>query len=164
MMDDAKKLAKFDAIGQDDPQRHQPAPVRARAAASPRSSASSSSPPGGSLIVRDGERQVPQDYDNEAGRAALQFYVDAVQKYKVDDPKVQHDADAFVAGTTAMLFREAWVIGEIQEKNPTLDYGVVPIPSWTAGEPEQDAAAALGHLRQRQERQPGRGLGLPASS
>src|SRR5215470_8196896 len=74
-----------------------------------------------------------QNYDNDAGRAALQYYIDAVQKYKVDDPKVQHDADAFVAGTTAMLFREAWVIGEIQSKNPTLDYGTVPIPSWTAG-------------------------------
>ena len=67
-----------------------------------------------------------QSYDNEAGRAALKFYIDAVQTFKVDDPKVQHDADAFVAGNTAMLFREAWVIGEIQKKNPTLDYGVTP--------------------------------------
>ena len=60
-----------------------------------------------------------------------------MQKYKVDDPKVQHDADAFVAGTTAMLFREAWVIGEIQSKNPKLDYGVAPIPRWTAGSPNK---------------------------
>ena len=33
---------------------------------------------------------------------------------KIDDPKVPHDADAFASGATAMLFREAWVIGEIQ--------------------------------------------------
>ena len=46
---------------------------------------------------------------------------------------MQHDADAFVAGNTAMLFREAWVIGEIQKKNPSLDYGVYPIPAWTTG-------------------------------
>ncbi len=50
-------------------------------------------------------------------------------------PKVQHDADAFVAGNTAMLFREAWVIGQIQKNNPTLDYGVAQIPAWTAGGP-----------------------------
>ena len=87
---------------------------------------------GGSVIARTPERQVPQQLDNDAGRAALQFYVDAVQKYKIDDPKVQHDAAAFAAGTTAMLFREAWVIGEIQEKNPKLEYGVAPIPKWTA--------------------------------
>ncbi|MBV9523108.1 MAG: extracellular solute-binding protein, partial [Alphaproteobacteria bacterium] len=41
------------------------------------------------------------------------------------------DADAFASGNTAMLWREAWVIGEIQEKNPKLDYGVAPIPKWT---------------------------------
>src|SRR2546430_8786726 len=56
-------------------------------------------------------------------------------KYKIDDPKVPHDADAFAAGNTAMLFREAWVIGEIQQKNPTLEYGVAPIPRWKAGGP-----------------------------
>ena len=60
-----------------------------------------------------------------------------MQKYKIDDPKVQHDADAFAAGATAMLFREAWVIGEIQAKNPKLDYGVVPIPAWKAGSPHK---------------------------
>jgi multiple sugar transport system substrate-binding protein len=58
-----------------------------------------------------------------------------VQKYHVDDPKVQHDADAFAAGNTAMLFREAWVIGQIQKTNPNLDYGVAQIPAWTAGGP-----------------------------
>ena len=90
-------------------------------------------PAGGSLIVGNGHGKYHQGYDNEAGRAALKFYIDAVQVDHVDDPKVQHDADAFVAGNTAMLFREAWVIGDIQKKNPSLDYGVYPIPAWTAG-------------------------------
>jgi multiple sugar transport system substrate-binding protein len=36
-----------------------------------------------------------------------------------------------------MLFREAWVIGEIQQKNPKLDYGVAPIPRWRAGDPHK---------------------------
>lgn len=92
-------------------------------------------PAGGSLIAKTTSGKYHNNYDNAAGRAALQFYVDAVQKYKVDDPKIPHDADAFVAGTTAMFFREAWVIGEIQQKNPTLDYDVVPIPRWRAGSP-----------------------------
>jgi len=92
-------------------------------------------PAGGSLIAKTKSGKYHNNYDNAAGRSALQFYVDAVQKYKIDDPKIPHDADAFVAGTTAMLFREAWVIGEIQQKNPTLDYGVVPIPRWRAGSP-----------------------------
>jgi multiple sugar transport system substrate-binding protein len=92
-------------------------------------------PAGGSLIVGTQGGKYHNGYDNDAGRAALAFYVDAVQKYKIDDPKIPHDSDAFVAETTAMLFREAWVIGEIQQKNPKLDYGVVPIPRWKAGAP-----------------------------
>ncbi len=94
-------------------------------------------PAGGSLVIKTPSGKWHNGYDNEAGRAALQFYVDAVQKYKIDDPKVQHDADAFVGGNTAMLFREAWVIGEIKQKNPKLEYGVAPIPRWKVGSPHR---------------------------
>jgi len=92
---------------------------------------------GADTIVQTPSGKYHNGYDNEGGRAALQFVVDAVQKYKIDDPKVQHDGDAFVAGNTAMLFREAWVIGEIQGKNPSLDYGVAPIPKWNASSPNK---------------------------
>ncbi len=92
---------------------------------------------GASVIAPTASGKYHNNFDNDAGRSALQFVVDAVQKYKIDDPKVQHDAAAFVAGTTAMLFREAWVIGEIQEKNPKLEYGVAPIPKWTASSPNK---------------------------
>lgn len=87
---------------------------------------------GAPLIVPAPGGKYHNGFDNDGGRAALQFVVDAVQKHKIDDPKVPHDADAFAAGTTAMLWREAWVIGEVQQKNPTLSYGVAPIPKWTA--------------------------------
>jgi multiple sugar transport system substrate-binding protein len=85
---------------------------------------------GGSAIER-----TPSGKWHQAGRDALTFYVDAVQTWHLDDPKILHDADAFATGATAMLFRESWVIGEIQSKNPSLDYGVVPIPAWKAGMP-----------------------------
>ncbi|MBV8652004.1 MAG: extracellular solute-binding protein [Alphaproteobacteria bacterium] len=90
---------------------------------------------GASVIAKTPSGKYHNNFDNDKGRAALQFVVDAVQKYKIDDPKVQHDADAFAAGNTAMLWREAWVIGTIQEKNPKLDYGVAPIPKWNASSP-----------------------------
>lgn len=128
----AKKLTKFDATGK-----------MVRSGMSLRLSGQGSGiaekfrfilePAGGTLIVPNGKGKYHQGYDNDAGRAALKYYVDAVQVEKVDDPKVQHDAAAFVAGNTAMLMREAWVIGEIKEKNPTLDYGVAPIPAWGTG-------------------------------
>jgi multiple sugar transport system substrate-binding protein len=136
MLDAAKKLTKTDASGR-----------MTRSGISLRLSGQGSGiaekfrfvlePAGGSLIVKTPSGKWHNGFDNDAGRAALQFYVDCVQKDKVDDPKIQHDAAAFESATTAMLFREAWVIGEIQEKNPSLDYGVVPIPSWRAGEPHK---------------------------
>jgi multiple sugar transport system substrate-binding protein len=132
LMEDAKKLVKFDSSGK-----------MVRSGISLRLSGQGSGisekyrfvlqPAGGSLILKTPSGKYHQNYDNEAGRAALQFYIDAVQVHKVDDPRVQHDSDAFVAGNTAMLFREAWVIGEIKSKNPTLDYGVYPIPAWMPG-------------------------------
>lgn len=90
---------------------------------------------GGSLLDRTPGGKWHNGYDNQAGREALTFYVDAVQTWHIDDPKVPHDADAFASGATAMLFREAWVIGDIQSKNPKLEYGVAPIPAWKAGSP-----------------------------
>jgi multiple sugar transport system substrate-binding protein len=77
---------------------------------------------GASVIVKTASGKYHNNFDNDAGRAALQWVVDAVQKHKIDDPKVPHDAAAFAAGTTAMLWREAWVIGEIHDKAPNLEY------------------------------------------
>ena len=79
-------------------------------------------PAGGSLVVRTPSGKWHNGYDNDAGRAALAFYVDAIQKLKIDDPKVQHDAAAFLAGTTAMFFRESWVIGEIENNGVWLGH------------------------------------------
>jgi multiple sugar transport system substrate-binding protein len=134
LMDAAKKLTKFDATGK-----------MTRSGVSMRLSGQGSGitekfrfvlePAGGTLLVKTASGKWHNGFDNEAGRRALQFYVDVVQKDKVDDPKVPHDADAFANGHTAMLFREAWVIGEIKKKNPNLDYGVAPIPRWDASGP-----------------------------
>ena len=134
LMEAAKKIVKVDASGK-----------MTRSGISMRLSGQGSGitekfrfvlePAGGKFIEQTKSGKWHNGYDNDAGRAALQFYVDVVQKDKVDDPKVPHDADAFANGTTAMLFREAWVIGEIQKKSPTLDFGVAPIPRWDAKSP-----------------------------
>ena len=136
VMDYARKLVKFDASGK-----------MIRSGISLRLSGQGSGiaekfrfllePAGGNLIAPTPSGKWHQNYDNDAGRAALKFYIDAVQTYKVDDPKILHDSDAFVSGATAMLMREAWVIGEIQKKAPTLEFDVAPIPAWTPGGPRR---------------------------
>lgn len=84
---------------------------------------------GGDLIVPTADGKWKNGLNNEAGHKALQFYVDALHKYRVDAPEVRHDSDAFVTEMTAMFLRESWVIGEIKAKNPGLNYGVAPMPA-----------------------------------
>ena len=85
---------------------------------------------GGEVIVPSGDGKWKNGFDSEAGRKTLKAYIDAIYTDKIDSPEVRHDAEAFVTGDTAMFLRESWVIGEIQSKNPDLEYGVAPMPSW----------------------------------
>jgi multiple sugar transport system substrate-binding protein len=83
---------------------------------------------GGDPIVQTKSGKWHNNYDNDAGRGALKFYIDAVHKHQVDDPKLPHDAAAFASEQAAMLMREAWVIGELKEKGPKVQYNTVAIP------------------------------------
>jgi len=87
--------------------------------------------PMGGTIIEEGS--VPgtyhAGYNNDAGRRALQFYLDAVYNDKWDNHNIKHDADAFVLEQTAMFFRESWVIGYASKNNPDMEYGTAPVPS-----------------------------------
>lgn len=84
---------------------------------------------GADLIVPTANGKWKNGLNNAAGEEALRFYIDALYKYKVDAPEVRHDSDAFVTNVTAMFMRESWVIGEVIAKNPSLNYGVAPMPA-----------------------------------
>ena len=83
---------------------------------------------GADFVVPAGDGKWHSGWNNEQGQAALKFYIDAVHKYKVDSLEAVHDAQAFVTEKTAMLARESWVIAEINNKNPDLDYGTFSMP------------------------------------
>jgi len=83
---------------------------------------------GGDIVVKTKSGKYRSSYDNDAGRAALKYYIDAVHKYQVDDPKLPHDAAAFAGEQAAMLMREAWVIGELKSKGPNVQYNTVAVP------------------------------------
>jgi multiple sugar transport system substrate-binding protein len=83
---------------------------------------------GGDPIVQTKSGKWHNNYDNDAGRAALKFYIDAVHKYRVDDPKLPRDTDAFVSEQAAMHMREADVIGTLKAKGPKVEYATAPVP------------------------------------
>src|SRR5262249_44806330 len=123
----ARKLAKKDAGGNLTPAGISPRPSGQGAGVAEKWW-DALYPMGGDPIVETKAGKWHNNYDNDAGRAALKFYLDAVHKYQVDDPKLPHDAAAFASEQAAMLMREAWVIGEIKEKGPKVQYGTVALP------------------------------------
>ena len=72
-------------------------------------------------------------YDNDAGRKALQYYIDAVHKYKVDSLDFKSDAEAFGLGMTSMFQRESWVVGYLAKNAPKINYGVFMMPKGPGG-------------------------------
>lgn len=86
--------------------------------------------PMGATIIEEGKTPGTYHaaYNNDAGRKALQYYIDAVYKDHWDDQLIKHDAEAFELGQTAMFFRESWVIGDIAAKAPGLNYETAPVP------------------------------------
>lgn len=125
----AKKLAKYDANGN-----------LTRSGHSLRLSGQGSGvaekfwfvlyPMGGTVISEGKEKGMYHaGYNNDAGKKALKYYIDAVHVDKWDSHTIKHDADAFELEMTAMFFRESWVIGDIAKKAPNLTYDTAPVPS-----------------------------------
>jgi multiple sugar transport system substrate-binding protein len=83
---------------------------------------------GGDPLIQTKSGKWHNNYDNDAGRAAMKFYIDAVHKHKVDDQKLPRDTSAFVSEQAAMHMRESDVIGTLKEKGPKVEYMTAPIP------------------------------------
>jgi multiple sugar transport system substrate-binding protein len=83
---------------------------------------------GGGILKEVSPGKYKANYDNDAGLKTLNMYVDMVHKSKTDDPTIKHDAEAFELEKTAMFVRESWVIGDIKQKAPNLQYATAPMP------------------------------------
>jgi multiple sugar transport system substrate-binding protein len=89
-------------------------------------------PYGGQVIEKVGDKW-RAGYNNDAGRQALQMYIDAIHKDKVVAFAQRHDAEAFGLGISSMFQREAWVVGYLAKNAPKLNYGVFPMPKGPGG-------------------------------
>ena len=85
-------------------------------------------PYGGKIVAQAPSGKYHNGYNNEAGRNALKLYIDYLYKYKIDSFEVKHDAEAFALERTAMLMREAWVVGHMKEHAPDVDYDTSILP------------------------------------
>lgn len=86
----------------------------------------------GHAIVKEvGDGKYVPDYNNEAGFNTLKMYIDIVWGDKTCNADIGTDAAGFEAGETAMFVREHWVMPEIAQVAPDLNYGAWPL--WNAG-------------------------------
>ena len=82
---------------------------------------------GGSVLQEVSNGRWRANFNNEAGYEALNFYLQALHKYRVDSTSVKSDAEAFVGGGTSQFNRETWVIGNARNTAPDLRYGIAPV-------------------------------------
>jgi multiple sugar transport system substrate-binding protein len=85
-------------------------------------------PRGGEILTRNAQGKYKAGYDNDAGRATLKMYIDALYVNKLDTFDIKHDAEAFELGQTAMFARESWVVGDAAKNSPSLKYEAAPLP------------------------------------
>lgn len=84
-------------------------------------------PNGGSVMEPTAPGKYKANFANEAGYQALNFYLQAIHKYKVDSFNIKHDSEAFVLGLASQFNRETWVIGEINKRAPGMNYGITQL-------------------------------------
>lgn len=85
-------------------------------------------PRGGEILTCNAQGKCHAGYDNDAGRATLKMYIDAVYVNKVDSFDIKHDAEAFELGQTAMFARESWVVGDVAKNALSLKYMAATLP------------------------------------
>lgn len=67
-------------------------------------------------------------YNNEAGYRTLKLYIDHLYKWKANDWDLKQDTEAFALEQTAMIDREAWVIGFMEQNAPHVEYETAFLP------------------------------------
>ena len=85
-------------------------------------------PRGAEILTCTPQGKCHAGYDNDAGRATLTMYIDALYVHKFDSFDIKHDAEALELGQTAMFARESWVVGDAAKNAPSLKYAAAPLP------------------------------------
>ena len=98
----------------------------------------------GNLLTQGADGKWRMTVANDAGRKALKQYLVNVHKLKTVTPEMPADAEAFERGQTAMFIRESWVIADIAQKAPKLNYATAPLPRGTIGLPANLYVSAKG--------------------
>ncbi len=74
------------------------------------------------------ERRATGYLDSPESIAALEFYAGLVQEHEVSSIELDNPAALFGQGQAAIMFRESWYEGWLNENAPEIGYKVYPLP------------------------------------
>ena len=80
------------------------------------------------VIVQQPDGKWREDYNNDAGRNTLQYYIDCLYKHKVNSYKIKQDTEAFGLELAAMYQRDNPVIGYMKKNAPKVNYDILQMP------------------------------------
>jgi ABC-type glycerol-3-phosphate transport system substrate-binding protein len=86
---------------------------------------------GGSMFDISADGQIKAKMNTDAGRAAVQFYLDGLYKYKIDAIGIPGDVGGWMKGQTATVStRRAWVPQQVKKEAPEMydRLGAGPVP------------------------------------
>jgi len=72
-------------------------------------------------------------YNDAQGVKAVQYYLDAIYKYKVESFETKSDAEGFGLGISSMFERESWVVSYMKSTAPAIKYGTFIMPKGPGG-------------------------------
>jgi multiple sugar transport system substrate-binding protein len=85
-------------------------------------------PYGGSPLIETAPGKYAGGFDTEECQKAIQLFLDLLYKHRVDSYNLDHDVEAFVREGTAMFQREGFVIDQLANQAPDINYIVAPLP------------------------------------
>jgi len=65
--------------------------------------------------------------NGDAGVETLQFYLDCLYEYNIDNYSVIGDSEGFANGTVSMFYRGPWVANYLADNAPDINYGLANI-------------------------------------
>jgi multiple sugar transport system substrate-binding protein len=80
----------------------------------------------GLLMLQNGAD--PSKPTSPEARDALLFYTNFAKSDKVWDDSLPSSTIAFARGDVAMMFAPSWRVHEIKTQNPSLNFGIAPVP------------------------------------
>jgi len=67
--------------------------------------------------------------------SALEYYIDFTKTHKIWSTEVASDLDMFFSGKLAIMFGPSWRAFDILNSNPSLEFGIAPVPQLPGNDP-----------------------------